>query len=119
MSFEIGQKVVCVDDAFSAEISEMVSELPKKGLVYTIREISRGRKSAQPGGRLTMILRLEEIVNAPEDRPGFAPEEPGFRSCRFRPLVEFKASADAEQVNVDVRTAQPLVPIQNPHELTT
>lgn len=37
--FSVGDKVVCVDDVFDVETASYFSPLPKRGLVYCVREI--------------------------------------------------------------------------------
>jgi hypothetical protein len=77
--FRVGQQVVCVND--KAEPNRALPPgliYPKKGTTYTIRAIY----VAQDGD--TALL-LEELVNPFKTRDG---QEIGFRSDRFRSLVE-------------------------------
>ena len=78
MSYEVGSKVVCVDDTYdlSDPLIRRLSK-PKKDVTYTIREID------------SPMLLLEEIVNPeiPIDMGGFViNQEPGFHQNRFAPL---------------------------------
>lgn len=83
MTFYVGQKVVCVNDAI--EPWRVPWKLPKKpnlgglskGVVYSVRRVGLYR-----GVR---CLWLAEIVR-PEYAPGYG--EVGFGQHRFRPLVE-------------------------------
>jgi hypothetical protein len=76
--FRIGQQVVCVDDRLDANRNLPPLVFPKKGTTYTIRGIYVARTNE------TALL-LEEIVNPYQTRDG---QEIGFKSSRFRSLVE-------------------------------
>ena len=75
--FEIGQRIVCTDDAFRpSRYGEM---MPRARMIYTVR----GRR-LHPHG--SVGLHLEETVNTPQVyRYGI--EECCFRASRFRPLA--------------------------------
>lgn len=79
--FQVGQHVICVDDSdCNIRFGE---KSPKKGSVYTVRELTFF--SGAPG------LRLEEIVNAPlKYADGFG--EATFFAWRFRPLSSDRLS---------------------------
>ena len=83
-----GQRVVCVDDAFSDFVRAIYAQLPVKGATYTIREVFLGRERIVKGGdSATVGLLLCELVNPPD--PFHAGrEELGFSSERFAPLEE-------------------------------
>ena len=79
--FNIGQKVVCVDDAFPAGINDIYNALPKRNKIYTVRDIV----SAQDFQcRETAGVYLDELVNI-VNKHGI---EPGFQCWRFRELEE-------------------------------
>lgn len=77
--FRVGQKVVCINDKTEPN-RDIPSGLifPKKGTTYTIRGIYVAKTNE------TALL-LEEIVNPYQTRDG---QEIGFKSTRFRSLVE-------------------------------
>ena len=81
MTFYVGQKVVCVDDGFPYPTDE---RLPKKGVVYTIRDIV-----SYPG--FGVGVRLGEIMNEPR-KCAVGVIERGFLLFRFRPAVSPKTS---------------------------
>jgi hypothetical protein len=83
-----GQKVVCINDAFSEFVTAIYRQLPVKGRTYTIREVFLGRERIVKGGdSATVGLLLHELVNPPD--PFHAgKEELGFSSERFAPLEE-------------------------------
>jgi hypothetical protein len=81
---QVGQKVVCINDEFPDAIAEFYTMLPKKGLVYVIREVVLGiNPQGQPG---EVCLYLIGLVNPRSTTPPFP--ERGFSSERFRPLDE-------------------------------
>lgn len=81
MSFEIGQRVVCVDDRFSQrpDWRQAVRIFPKLNSIYTIREIF--------ADDILVGLCFEEFSNPPAQfSNGFL--EPAFNSRHFRPVRE-------------------------------
>lgn len=86
-NFSVGQKVVCVNDEFNPRAVIRGTSLPKRGQIYTVREIVVHS--------LGETIRLREIVNAHgvylhDDTGEFLEAAfPSFR-FRFRPLVERK-----------------------------
>jgi hypothetical protein len=77
--FRIGQQVVCVNDKADPNRALPPGLIyPKKGTTYTIRAIYIAHDN-------DTALLLEEIVNPFKTRDG---QEIGFRSNRFRSLVE-------------------------------
>ena len=90
MTFHVGQKVVCVDDTYpdtwpDNELGYRTPHRPKKGYVYTIRNIEpfdTGEFAGEFG------VRLVELVNPTwswDDRPK---AEGCFAARRFRPVSE-------------------------------
>jgi hypothetical protein len=82
-NFEVGMKVVLVDDrhwdlAYRSFLKTRDLRLPEKGAIYTIREIRR-----EHDGMLCLLM--AEIVNPPIKYP-FGLLEPSFDAARFRPL---------------------------------
>lgn len=81
--FRIGQKVVCVDDSPFPQNDEPVPLVLNR--IYTVSFVRE-----RPGFMSSAELGLAE-------QPGFGPDGPssdkGFRSSRFRPVVEKKTDA--------------------------
>ncbi len=100
--FELGEKVVCVDDNIHPEIACLYTDLPLKGEIYTVRECEVGRSkwvSAQGGwDSVDMKVLLVELVNPldPSTLNGF-PSELGFAARRFRPLEDIRKEEEAEE----------------------
>ncbi|MCX6942224.1 MAG: hypothetical protein NTX09_16105 [Verrucomicrobia bacterium] len=83
-----GQKVVCINDTFTATIRALYQQLPVKGNTYRIREVFLGREKIVKGGdSATVGLLLYELRN-PADPFHQAKQELGFSSERFAPLAE-------------------------------
>lgn len=81
MSFQISDKVVCVDANFPPEASDRHSGLPIKGQVYVVRDCRVSIINGEP------IVYIVGIIG------GLHPvgEEFGFWSWRFRKLSDVKA----------------------------
>jgi hypothetical protein len=86
-----GQKVVCVDDNFSAGARLLFKQLPVRDVVYTVREVYVGRgnilkaDSGKMEGEIGILL--VELVNPPDPslKRGLL-YELGFKAERFAPL---------------------------------
>lgn len=88
-----GQKVVCINDSFSAMVRAIYKQLPTKGVTYTIRDVFLGReKVVKAGDSATVGLLLVELVNPP-DPLHKGQQELGFNSERFAPLEEIPEEA--------------------------
>ncbi|MGB0581699.1 MAG: hypothetical protein ACPGVU_18540 [Limisphaerales bacterium] len=89
--FQVGQQVVCIDDAFPEIVKLVYEQLPKEGDIYTVRAVYVGRgkivnKTAGSSDGEIGIL-LQELKNPPD--PGhLGGNELGFNSERFRSLTE-------------------------------
>jgi hypothetical protein len=94
----VGQKVVCIDDAFPPEVAQFYTALPKKDSVYVIRQVSLGvNHLGEPG---EVCLHLVGLNNPRSNKPPFP--ERGFNSERFRPLEEMKEETrDREVITVE------------------
>ena len=92
--FDLNTKVVCVDDIFPDGINDIMSALPRKGSIYTVRDIVPG---IEWGLAETAAVLLVELVNRP-NRHGI---EPGFNPNRFREVEEKTEKA----VNYTLATA--------------
>ena len=91
-----GQKVICINDAFSQIVRALYTQLPVKDRIYTVREVYLGREKVVKGGdTATVGLLLEELHNPPD--PFYeGKEELGFSSERFAPLEELPEEEEAE-----------------------
>jgi hypothetical protein len=75
--FEINAKVLCIDDRFPVGINDIFNALPRKGSIYTVRDIVPAQDWKMRG---TCAVLLRELENRP-NRHGI---EPGFQCGRFR-----------------------------------
>lgn len=85
--FDIGDKVICVDDNFYSNedrinvIINLFKQLPKKGQEYTVREFRPTK--------FGIGVLLEEISNPPIKLDGTL-KEPGFALRRFKNISEIQ-----------------------------
>ena len=80
--YSIGQKVICINDAFPPAVADWCDHLPIAGCIYTIRDWQIA--TDQISGLSNMGYLLEEIVN-PESSLGC---EAGFWHNRFVPWLD-------------------------------
>ncbi len=108
-----GQRVVCVNGTFSDFVRALYTQLPVKGVTYTIREVFLGReKMVNAGDAATVGVLLEELVNPPD--PFHAGrQELGFSSERFAPLEELPPEEAEADVPETVEIGVPQEPWQN------
>jgi len=95
-----GQKVVCINDAFTAHVMAVYKELPTIGKVYVIRSVFLGRSkltNPKPGASDGEVGVLLVGVNNPPDPIHMGGQELGFSSERFRPLEDVQADATKER----------------------
>ena len=78
--FAPGQKVACVDDQFPLGIEKIYTALPRKDMIYTVRDLVPGVSLQNTEGETAIYL--VELVN-PANRHGI---EYGFNAERFAPL---------------------------------
>ncbi len=103
--FDVGQRVVCVNDDFSATVRHLYRALPVKDAIYTVRDVRIGRSRVTSGGGgdndVSYLVLLDEIQN-PDDpyMAEGAAEEMGFRSDRFAPLEEIENYETEEEPHV-------------------
>jgi hypothetical protein len=84
------QKVVCVDDRFPLGIEQLFSELPKEGVIYTIRDIVPGiGLTGEEGETAVYLCEIKGPLNA----HGI---ERGFRADRFAPLQRMEEEAEED-----------------------
>lgn len=105
--FEIGQSVVCVDDKFEPWVFDLYKQLPRKGSVYTVRDVSLGRSNPNfavnddaeikmVGADFDILIRLVELVN-PDDPHSEVKQELGFRAERFAEALEVSEHVTARE----------------------
>jgi hypothetical protein len=89
-SFQVGQKVVCLQNwhlngrGYGDEIG------PKKGEIYTIRDIG----FLSPVNPEMVVVRLHEIRNPERPYRLCGTFEPCFDASQFRPVVQRKTSIE-------------------------
>lgn len=90
MSFQVGQKVVCVDDSGPIDGDprkvpggDYVPNMIRRGAIYTVRTVGFYPRWGEQG------IRLHEVVNPIREYIG-GNSEVCFAAHRFRPLIERK-----------------------------
>jgi hypothetical protein len=90
MSFHAGQKVVCINDCFPKVLYEFAFMIPRKGSVYTVRELKVCTHVVTNSRELG--LRFVELNNPRSDfrrmDGTMSHGEPFFSAWRFRPLAD-------------------------------
>jgi hypothetical protein len=89
--FDVGQRVVCVEDRFPHAVRNYLRDLPRKNGIYTVRDVIPAQEW---GGGHTCAILLGEIHNPP------APHrkewgECGFDPRRFRPVEEIEQESES------------------------
>ena len=85
--WQVGQKVICVDDVFPRAILDWCDYLPRAGHVYTIRAMQLGYDGVTKLPSLGFLL--EELVNPPSSL-GY---EAGFDQTRFATWLDTGSEA--------------------------
>lgn len=94
--------MACVDDQFPLGIEKLYTALPKKDVVYTVRDILPGVSLKNTEGEVAIYL--VELTN-PANRHGI---EYGFNAERFAPLETDEDEIAAWQE--ETATAREVVP---------
>lgn len=91
--FDIGEKIVCINDAWQPWVRDTYNQLPVKGEVYTVRGVDLGRNNlgtlSSGGSQETFKIVLEELHNDDDiTASGVNLGELGFRSDRFATMEQ-------------------------------
>ena len=103
--FEVGQKVICIDDKFEPWVYDLYRSLPKKDDTYTVRAIQPGRSNPKfevndeaeikmKDAQYDILILLNELRN-PDDPHSTVKQELGFRAERFAEAQEQEEGAEA------------------------
>ena len=93
--FDINAKVICIDDRFPPGVNDIFNALPRKGSIYTVRDIVPAQDWKLKG---TCAIYLRELENRP-NRHGI---EPGFATHRFRePTAEEISNVNTEKATIE------------------
>ena len=99
-TWAVGQKVLCIDDAFPRHIAEWCDTLPAVGEVYTIRAMQLGGEPST--GRCDVGFLLVEISN-PRKASG---AEAGFFHTRFEPWLDAESVSSSATERVELSCKQ-------------
>src|SRR5450759_4398066 len=102
-NFNLGDKVVCVDDKFPPDIGKLYDALPVKDVTYVVRDIRLGINLTLQGDVSVLLIGL---VNPKAECQ--ASLERGFRADRFRPLEELQneSSTTVEEKKEDLQPVE-------------
>ncbi len=93
--FRIGQKVVCVRDAFDAVQKATIPNLPKRDVTYHVRDAFQVTRNGTNSG--VWALHLKEIRNPMLPHPsGLGTFEPSFAADRFATIVDDEQEAERQ-----------------------
>jgi hypothetical protein len=110
--FQVGQQVVCIDDAFPEIVKLVYTQLPEEGKIYTVRAVYVGRgkivnkKPGSSDGEIGILL--QELQNPPDPKH-LGGNELGFNAERFRSLTEL--TEDEVMHYHDEQSEPELVPV--------
>jgi hypothetical protein len=95
--FEVGQKVVLVDDAWPETVKQLYLALPVKDGVYVVRAVRIGVKADELIMDLRRVLEPSLLLVGLYNPTNNLGVEAGFAASRFRALDELKQSAAEEK----------------------
>jgi hypothetical protein len=98
--FEVGQKVVLVDDAWPETVKQLYLALPVKDGVYVVRAVRIGVKADELIMDLRRVLEPSLLLVGLYNPTNNLGVEAGFAASRFRALDELKQSAAEEKAAV-------------------
>jgi len=81
--FDVGEKVVCVDDKFPDSVVELYTKLPQEGQTYVVRDIVAGQTSNLKRDVAILLVSITAHIN----QHGI---ENGFNAHRFVRLEKYK-----------------------------
>lgn len=88
----IGDKVICINDSFPLGIEKIYDSLPKKNVIYVVREVSLGVNFKGEAGEVAIcLIGLDNPRSTTPPHP-----ERGFNSERFRPLDHLNETEESE-----------------------
>jgi hypothetical protein len=95
--FNVGQKVVLVDDAWPETVKQLYLALPVKDGVYVVRAVRVGVKADELIMDLRRVLEPSLLLVGLYNPTNNLGVEAGFAASRFRALDELKQSAAEEK----------------------
>lgn len=100
--FNVGQKVVLVDDKWPETVKQLYLQLPTKDSVYVVRATRVGVRADELLMDMRRVLEQSLLlvgIHNPSNKVGV---EAGFAASRFRALDELKDEVAAEKEQEDV-----------------
>jgi len=98
--FNVGQKVVLVDDKWPETVKQLYLQLPVLNTVYVVRAVRVGVKADELIMDLRRVLESSLLLVGIYNPTNNVGVEAGFAASRFRALDELKQEAVEEKVAV-------------------
>ncbi len=95
--FNVGQKVVLVDDQWPETVKQLYLALPVKDSIYVVRAVRVGVKADELIMDMRRVLEPSLLLVGLYNPANHLGVEAGFAASRFRALDELKQSAVEEQ----------------------
>ncbi|MEY4917335.1 MAG: hypothetical protein RL616_1248 [Verrucomicrobiota bacterium] len=95
--FNIGQKVVLVDDKWPESVKQLYLQLPVVETVYVVRAVRVGVRADELIMDMRRVLEQSVLLTGIYNPTNKLGVEAGFAASRFRSLEELKTSAVKEE----------------------
>lgn len=93
--YQVGQRLVCVNDSFDARQRATIPNRPVRDEVYTVRDAFRVTRNGTAAG--IWAVHLRELSNPDLPHPsGLGTFEPSFAAERFAPQREGEVAVERE-----------------------
>ena len=99
--FQVGQKVVLVDDQWPDTVKQLYWQLPVLDTVYVVRAVRVGVKADELIMDMRRVLEPSLLLIGVQNPANKLGVEAGFAAHRFRALDELKQTATEENVKED------------------
>lgn len=97
--FDVGEKVVCVNDKFPDSVVKIYTKLPVEGQVYVVRDIVAGQTSNLKRDVAILLVGIIAHIN----QHGI---ENGFNAKRFVRLEKYKETLKMKKKNTNKETVK-------------
>jgi len=99
--FNIGQKVVLVDDKWPESVKQLYLQLPVRDTIYVVRAVRVGVRADELIMDMRRVLEQSILLTSIYNPTNNLGVEAGFAASRFRTLDELKQSATEVNVKED------------------
>lgn len=99
--FNVGQKVVLVDDKWPESVKQLYLQLPVRDTVYVVRAVRVGVRADELIMDMRRVLEQSLLLTSIYNPTNNLGVEAGFAASRFRTLDELKQQATEEAAKED------------------